>query len=140
MLSAGANNCSAWCIGSPPASTPPPCPSDTSSTIIPGEWPGAGSSRSPGAISTRVTPPAVSYPTTWPDSTFSMPPAAAPAQDRPGQLPPPRQRRAAGAATEPILLAKGLDTPSRPQSLTYSAPNEDGSGSGDGLTDGTPDS
>lgn len=59
----------------------------------------------------------------------AVPPAAAPAQDRPGQLPPARQRRAAGAATEPILLAKGLDTPSRPQSLTYSAPNEDGSGS-----------
>lgn len=47
----------------------------------------------------------------------------------PQQAPAPRQRRAAGAATEPILLAKGLDTPNRQQPLTYSAPSEDGSGS-----------
>ncbi len=54
-------------------------------------------------------------------------PAALPRQ---GQQPPaPRQRRAAGAATEPILLAKGLDAPNRQQPLTYSAPSEDGSGS-----------
>ncbi|WP_423463239.1 preprotein translocase subunit SecA [Promicromonospora sp. MS192] len=45
------------------------------------------------------------------------------------QAPAPRPRRAAGAATEPILLAKGLDTPNRQQPLTYSAPSEDGSGS-----------
>ena len=55
-------------------------------------------------------------------------PAAVPRQEQAGQPPAPRQRRAAGAATEPILLAKGLDTP-RQQPLTYSAPNEDGSGS-----------
>ncbi|MFC8798332.1 preprotein translocase subunit SecA [Promicromonospora sp. NPDC057138] len=55
-------------------------------------------------------------------------PASLPRQGQPGQAPPPRQRRAAGAATEPILLAKGLDTP-RQQPLTYSAPNEDGTGS-----------
>jgi preprotein translocase subunit SecA len=53
-------------------------------------------------------------------------PAAAPQGQQP---PPPRQRRAAGAATEPILLAKGLDAPSQQQPLTYSAPSEDGSGS-----------
>ena len=29
----------------------------------------------------------------------------------------------------PILLAKGLDTPRQQQPLTYSAPNEDGTGS-----------
>jgi preprotein translocase subunit SecA len=57
-------------------------------------------------------------------------PASVPRQPgQPGQPPAPRQRRAAGAATEPILLAKGLDTPNRQQPLTYSAPNEDGSGS-----------
>ncbi|MFD7308944.1 preprotein translocase subunit SecA [Promicromonospora sp. NPDC059942] len=54
-------------------------------------------------------------------------PAAAPQQGQ--QPPPPRQRRAAGAATEPILLAKGLDAPRQQQPLTYSAPNEDGTGS-----------
>ncbi|MFD7024466.1 preprotein translocase subunit SecA [Promicromonospora sukumoe] len=54
-------------------------------------------------------------------------PAAAPRQGE--QPPPPRQRRAAGAATEPILLAKGLDAPRQQQPLTYSAPSEDGSGS-----------
>ncbi|MFD6444814.1 preprotein translocase subunit SecA [Promicromonospora sp. NPDC060204] len=53
-------------------------------------------------------------------------PAAAP---QPAQPPAPRQRRAAGAATEPILLAKGLDAPRQQQPLTYSAPNEDGTGS-----------
>ncbi len=56
-------------------------------------------------------------------------PASAPQQGQPAQPPAPRQRRAAGAATEPILLAKGLDTPNRQQPLTYSAPSEDGSGS-----------
>ncbi|PUB22895.1 protein translocase subunit secA [Promicromonospora sp. AC04] len=54
-------------------------------------------------------------------------PAAVPRQGQ--QPPPPRQRRAAGAATEPILLAKGLDAPNRQQPLMYSAPSEDGSGS-----------
>ncbi|MFE7505059.1 preprotein translocase subunit SecA [Promicromonospora sp. NPDC057488] len=54
-------------------------------------------------------------------------PAAVPQQGQ--QPPPPRQRRAAGAATEPILLAKGLDAPAQQQPLTYSAPSEDGSGS-----------
>ncbi|MFI2489811.1 preprotein translocase subunit SecA [Promicromonospora kroppenstedtii] len=57
-------------------------------------------------------------------------PVVAPAAPQQGQQPPPpRQRRAAGAATEPILLAKGLDAPNRQQPLTYSAPSEDGSGS-----------
>jgi preprotein translocase subunit SecA len=55
-------------------------------------------------------------------------PASVPRQDQPGQPRAPRPRRAAGAATEPILLAKGLDTP-RQQPLTYSAPTEDGTGS-----------
>ncbi|MFI2366056.1 preprotein translocase subunit SecA [Promicromonospora sp. NPDC019610] len=54
-------------------------------------------------------------------------PASAPRQGQ--QPPPPRQRRAAGAATEPILLAKGLDAPRQQQPLTYSAPSEDGTGS-----------
>ncbi|MCP2266162.1 preprotein translocase subunit SecA [Promicromonospora thailandica] len=56
-------------------------------------------------------------------------PAAAPRPQQGQQPPAPRPRRAAGAATEPILLAKGLDTPNRQQPLTYSAPSEDGSGS-----------
>ncbi len=58
-------------------------------------------------------------------------PGAEPAEEtRPSAPAGPKQAEvpaAFGGADEPVLLAKGLDTPRRPQNLQYSAPSEDGS-------------
>ena len=85
------------------------------------ELPAAGPVPPRGRLGTGQpdAPPTTQIPTVSP----------AAAQGQGAQPPAPRQRRAAGAATEPILLAKGLDAPNRQQPLTYSAPSEDGSGS-----------
>lgn len=85
------------------------------------ELPAAGAVPPRGRLGTGQpdAPPTTQIPTVSP----------AAAQGQGAQPPAPRQRRAAGAATEPILLAKGLDAPNRQQPLTYSAPSEDGSGS-----------
>jgi preprotein translocase subunit SecA len=72
----------------------------------------------------------------------SIAPEAAPAQSAPAEQtaaqarpapaepvaePQPEMPAAFGGPEEPVLVAKGLDTPRRPQNLQYTAPSEDGS-------------
>jgi preprotein translocase subunit SecA len=70
---------------------------------------------------------------TRPDQAASQPASAgpAPAVQQPGA--PDRAKdevpAAFGGADEPVLVAKGLDAPQRPQNLQYTAPSEDGSAS-----------